>query len=356
MANPVCYDDIIYIDVDDNVLFSNGFFDPSLHLVSKPNIGLKSFKNGLFKLYPNLSYKDISQVDQLKDQLDLLKSLNPDEELAFQELNKDLDDEQKALEERDTKLELLNDKILAEFKGVPIRYGQKIQLYHIESESFVRPAKSSDDDDLSMTSFDLTKQGSKNIYFKFAPMFGFIQDGDVVEYNIPLQVVSIKMDRPITKGDEVELQAIKTTLNESSNQVLNNAGNFPPVEPRRKEPLFQQDRVSKIGSKPSDLVKNAYVRKFIPSADQDELNKKRTLVNGDYIRINNDKVYLTVYQGRNEDTVCFQNYGNSRLKYSSLYTLFQVIEVQEDSGLLPRGNLLKYTEGKKISLETCCFW
>jgi len=351
MANPVCYDDIVYIDVDDSVLFSNGFFDPTLHFVSKPNIGLKSFKNGLFKLYPNLSYKDISQVDQLKDQLDLLKSLNPQEEVAFKELNKDLDDEQKALEERDTKLELLNDKILAEFKGHPIRYGQKIQLYHIESESFVRPGKPVDDDDMSSTYFELTKQGNKNIYFKFVPMVGFIQEGDIVEYNIPLKVVSIKLDQPIMKSVEVDFDDSQIKLNDASNMILNNADNFPPVQPRRQEPLFQQDRVFRISSKPSEEAKNGYIRKFIPSIDQDELNKKRTLVNGDYIRISNDKVYLTVFQGRNEDTICFQNYSDSRLKYSSLYTLFQVIETQEDSALLPRGNLLKYTEGKKYILR-----
>jgi len=351
MANPVCYDDVIYLDFDDSILFANGFFDSNLYFVSKPNAAVKSFKNGLFKLYPNFSYKDISQVDQLKDQLDLLKSLNPQDELAFEELNKDLQDEQKALEERDTKLELLNDKIFAELRGKPIRYGQKIQLFHMESQTFVRPAKSFNEDDKTLVNLELGQQGNKNVYFKFVPMIGFIQEGDVVEYNIPLKVVSIKLDQPIVKGPEVNLSNARTILNEASNTVLNNQDNFPPVQPRRREPLFQQEKVSQCGCKPADIVENTYIRKFINSKDLAELKKKRALVNGDYIRITNDKVYLTVIQGRNEDLLCFQNYGSNSLKSSSLYTLFQIIETQDDPSLLPRGSLMEYQEGKKYVIR-----
>src|SRR5690606_14119664 len=106
-------------------------------------------------------------------------------------------EEQKALEERDTKLELLNDKILRESLGNPVRFGEKFQLFHIQSQSFVRPSKVLDEDDKTMIKLDLTKVGTKTVCFNFVPMLDFMQ-GEIVEYNVPLKVMSVSLDQPLS--------------------------------------------------------------------------------------------------------------------------------------------------------------
>ena len=203
MANSVCYGDIVYLDVEEFILYSNGFFDSSLYFVSKENIAAKAFSYGLFKLYPNFSYKDVSQVETLKVQLELLKSLNPDDKLAYQQLSSDLEQEKKSLNLRDDKLDLLNDKIFKESNGNPIRYGQKIQLFHLESQRFLSSSNTSNPNQPGLINIELANSGNKNLYFSFMPNLRFIQEGEIVEYNIPLKIVSLKLDIPISKGSRL---------------------------------------------------------------------------------------------------------------------------------------------------------
>ena len=285
MANPVCYGDIVYLDLNDLILYSNGFFDSSLHFVSKNNISVKTFSCGLFKLYPNFSYKDVSQVGSLKVQLELLRSLNPEEDLAYNQLSSDLQQEQKALDLRDEKLDLLNDKIFDESKGKAIKYGQKVQLYHLESQSFICPSKALHPNEPALTNAELVSSGNKNVYFTFTPGLEFIQEGEVVEYNIPLKIYSFKLDIPLVKGLEFDLAGVKTELNPESNNLLNDEGNFSVVQPRRKEPLFQQEKVFACGFRNDENPENIFIRKFALNQDQDNSKKRKIFTNGDYVRI-----------------------------------------------------------------------
>jgi hypothetical protein len=68
--NYLKFGDIIYIEYGENsVLFSSGFYQSSLYFAQKDQLSLKSFRNGLFQVYPNFSYKDHVQVRKLKDEL-----------------------------------------------------------------------------------------------------------------------------------------------------------------------------------------------------------------------------------------------------------------------------------------------
>ena len=353
MANSVCYGDIIYLDVEEFILYSNGFFDSSLYFVSKKNISAKAFSYGLFKLYPNFSYKDMSQVENLKVQLDLLKSLNPEDKLAYEQLSRDLEQEKKALNLRDDKFDLLNDKIFKESNGKPIRYGQKIQLYHLESQRFVSPSNTSNPNQPGLINLELATSGNKNLYFSFMPNLRFIQEGEIVEYNVPLKVVSLKLDIPLVRGPEFELFGVTTELNPQSNNLLNNEENFSVVPPRRKEPLFQQKDIITCGIRNADDPENLYVRKYSPNRDQEDSRKKKAFLNGDYIRITNDKLYLTAYQGRDSDRIFFQGFNTVQdYKYNNLYTIFQIIEASDlKSNTLPHGGLLEYSEEKRYILR-----
>ena len=353
MANSVCYGDIVYLDVEEFILYSNGFFDASLYFVSKKNIAAKAFSYGLFKLYPNFSYKDVSQVETLKVQLELLKSLNPDDKLAYEQLSSDLEQEQRSLNLRDDKFDLLNDKIFEESNGNPIRYGQKIQLFHLESQRFLSPSSTSNPNQPGLINIELANSLNKSLYFSFMPNLRFIQEGEIVEYNIPLKVVSLKLDIPLVRGPDFELNEVATELNPKSNTLLNNEKTFSVVPPRRKEPLFQSEDLITCGLRNGDDPENLYVRKYSPNQDQEDSKKKKAFLNGDYIRITNDKLYLTAYQGRDSDKIFFQGFNTvQEYKYNNLYTVFQIIEASGlESNTLPHGSLLEYSEEKRYILR-----
>jgi len=366
LARPICYGDIVYIQCDDLVLMANGQYSPFVHLNSTENVALKSFRNGLFMLYPNLTYKDITQVEHLEHQLDLLVSLNPEEKYAAEQLQNDIKKEKLILEEREAKLVALNDKMFEEAKGEPIKYHQKVQLYHIESKTFVGLSNAFDKDDKSMNYLELTKEGSKNLYFEFLPKLE-IQEREVVDYDTPVLFVSNKSKAGLKLGGQIEKSTIKTELNPSSNTLCNGSGDFPDIAPRRTEPIYQTEKVYATGISETAGTENIVVKKFLSHEDQVKAESKKYLKNGDYIRIATSKFYLTMYQHRNEaeSSQYFQAFGiNQEYKRSNIYTLFQIIDVTDsqkvnEEGIkeqfnlskLPQGDLLEYSEKNRYLLK-----
>lgn len=65
MENNICYGDVIYIQINDSVLFSSGFLSSEVYLASKIHLGTNSFRNGLFKVIPNLHYKESAEIDNI---------------------------------------------------------------------------------------------------------------------------------------------------------------------------------------------------------------------------------------------------------------------------------------------------
>ena len=362
MTNSICYGDIVYLEFNNHkhVLFSNGFYDPALYLASTANPGNQSFRNGLFKIYSNLSYKDASQVEKLEHQLDLLKSLNPEEKYAARQLEKDIEIEKKLLEARESKLDVLNEKMYNEAKGVPIRYGQKVQLLHIESQSFVTVSKSFNKFDQTMTNIELTRNGSKDLYFMFIPKLSFVQDGEVVEYNTPIKIASFKTGASLIMGKPNGYLILNTELNPSNNLLTNDSTLFPRIEARRKQPIFQTDELLlDVGVKIVDTVENTYVQRFISLEDREKAKAKKALKNGDYIRISNERVFLTIYLSKQGDKLFFQTFGSHQeYKLNHVNTLFQIMEIQDAKSienssvpLLPQGHMLEYDESKSYLIR-----
>ena len=367
MANPICYGDIVYLEFRNLILYGNGFYDEELYLVSTENISYRPFKNGLFKLYPNLSYKDIDQVDQLNHQLYLFRALDPDERFAASELKREIELEKEILGVHEAKLDALNDKINNEAKGHPIKYGHQIQLYHMASQSFLSVSKEFNKEDRTIKNLKLTSKGSQSLYFTFKPKLAFIQEGEIVEYDTPLKFLSCETDNPLVQGSKLDLSQFRTELNPQGNSLTNDDEKFVKVEPRRKEPLFQAASVYSCGIKMVDRPESTYIHKFISFKDQEKASKKKSLKNGDYIRISNDRVYLTGYEMRERNSLFFQTFGSHQeYKYNTVYTMFQILEVPENKVVhetspleketlkalhLPRGHLLKYKENRKYMIK-----
>ncbi len=69
------------------------------------------------------------------------------------------------------------------------------------------------------------------------PMLDFMDEGEIVRYNMPLKVESMTLEHSIVL--RTEPKNVRTEFNKATNQITNNVDFFPKVEPRRKEPLFQ---------------------------------------------------------------------------------------------------------------------
>jgi len=369
MSNLICYGDIVYIEFDNLILIANDSYNPLLYLASRDNIARKSFKNGLFRLYPNFSYKDSQQVEKLEDQLQLLKSLNPSEELAAKQLENDIRNERRILEERENRLEDLNKKMYAEAKGQPIIYGHKVQLLHVESQCFVSLSDKLNKEG-NIINLELSKEGSKKLYFKFMPKLVFNQEGQAIEYDAPVKLISCKSDTFLTKGSEVDLTKIQIgqTPDLDRNTFCNNDGDFAQILPRRKEPVYQAEKLFQTGMSLKEVPENMYLRKFISSKDDDKSHTMKTLKNGDYVRISNDKYFLHMFLQRKDSSIqkCFQCYkGDFDYNYNNIVTLFQIQEVsdvqinddgtsnqnQYDPSKLPEGNILEPNENKRYTLR-----
>jgi len=364
VIKPICYGDIVYIQCDNLVLLANGQYSPILHLNSTENIALKSFRNGLFMLYPNLTYKDITQVEQLEHQLDLLKSLNPEEVYAAQQLEEDIRNEKVILEEREAKLVALNDKMFEESKGQPIKYNQKVQLFHIESQSFVTLSNLFDKEDKSMNYLELTKEGSKNLYFEFASKLA-IQEREIVDYDTPISLVSNKTQAGLKLGVEIDKKTIKTEINPASNKLCTDSEDFPDVQVRRLEPIYQTEKVYTAGMSEVIGTEAVKVKKFISYQDQMKADSKKYLKNGDYIRISTNRLFLYAIHKRADDALFFQAFSNSQeYRFNNVNTLFQIIDVSDsrviseegtrdpfNPNTLPEGHILEYNEQSRYVLK-----
>ena len=106
-----------------------------------------------------------------------------------------------------------------------------------------------------------------------------MQGEETVEYNIPLRVISQKLDTPLARGLSFDLSGVNTELNPESNVLLNNEANFALVPPRRKEPLSQQEEIITCGLGYRDVPENLYIRKFSPNQDQEDSQKKKAFTN-----------------------------------------------------------------------------
>ena len=367
MANPICYGDIIYLEFHNLILCGNGFYDDELYLISTENIAYRPFKNGHFKICPDLSYKDKDQADQLNHQLYLFETLTGDKPCTFQGLNHEIEVEKEILEKHEHKLDILNNKITNEAMGHPIKYGQKIQLLHVASQTFVSISKDFNKEDHTIKNLKLTSKGSQSLYFTFKPKLAFLQEGEIVDYDTPINFVSCETDTLVVQGSRLDLKKLRTELNPQHNSLTNDYEHFVDVEPRRKVPIFQAAAVYKCGAKLIEKPDSTYIHKFISFRDQEKANKKKSLKNGDYIRISNGKIYLTAYQMRDGGSLFFQTFGSHQeYKHSPIYTMFQILEIPEQKTVheedaleketfkalhLPRGHLLKYNENQRYMIK-----
>ena len=83
----------------------------------------------------------------------------------------------KMLDEEDS-----NNKLVERRKGENVTYGSEIQLYHVDSSSFICVKKTSADMERTCNKVELVDRPSKGIYFKIMPRYKYRQEGEKIKY------------------------------------------------------------------------------------------------------------------------------------------------------------------------------
>lgn len=130
---------------------------------------------------------------------------------------------------------------------------------------------------------------------------------------------------PVVSGFPLERDPICPTLNPLENTLCNNDVLYANIPPKRQD-LTHDGFCKSVGASMS--FNNEHIlmfHKFTSWQEAEDLQKKRSIKNGDYIRISNDMLYLTAYQDftMKNNQIFFEYFSSLEYgEYSKLYTVF----------------------------------
>ena len=148
----------------------------------------------------------------------------------------------------------------------------------------------------------------------------------------PLDFISADTKATLVKGVKMDQSALEKGFNPTDNPSTNQEDKFPRIEPRGKRSLSKIAEIFHVGISPkNEEGVKTYIRKFVSFKDEETAHKKKLLRNGDYIRISNERIYMTAYNSGNDSPLFFQEFKGERgFNCSIIYSLFQITELVSD--------------------------
>ena len=215
---------------------------------------------------------------------------------------------------------------------------------------------------------ELARQGNQAVSFTPHPRVAYTYNGDVVEYDTPLNFISADAKTSLMRGVKIDQSKLKKGFNPGDNPLTNQEDKFPRIEPRGKRSLSGIAEIFQAGTKfKHEEGEETYVRKFVSFEDEDRAHKKKLFKNGDYIRISNERIYMTAYNSENKSPLFFQEFQDDRgSNYSIIFTLFQITEIVSNQSIeednesdrgdgrapnLPEGGILRFNPTKRYMLK-----
>jgi hypothetical protein len=95
----------------------------------------------------------------------------------------------KMLDEEDT-----NRKLVERRRGEFVTYGSEIQMYHVDSESYLCAKKTCADVEKTCNKVELIEKQSQAIYFKILPRYKYRQEGEKIKYGDQIIFLNIKIN------------------------------------------------------------------------------------------------------------------------------------------------------------------
>jgi len=92
-------------------------------------------------------------------------------------------------DEEDTNKKLVERRI-----GEYVQYGSEIQLFHIDSDSYLCAKKTCAEIEKTCNRVELIEKPSPAIYFKILPRYKFRQEGDKIKYDDQVIFLNVKIN------------------------------------------------------------------------------------------------------------------------------------------------------------------
>ena len=86
-----------------------------------------------------------------------------------------------------------NKKLVERRLGENVTYGSEIQLYHVDSQSYICAKKSSADLERTCNKVTLIDRPSNGIYFKIMPRYKYRQEGERIKYGDQIVFLNTKL-------------------------------------------------------------------------------------------------------------------------------------------------------------------
>ena len=256
---------------------------------------------------------------------------------------------------KEERLRLLNARILEENLGKPVRYEDRILLYHPESQQFLTASEQLNPLDSSILKLSLKGVISDRSYFQFKNLPKFGNFGDTVEYETPLQLITLEGNvidvggrelKDIYKSSPNLYQDNLVDLNQTTENSLPSEAYFPCDMHRNDYNTKLFDDSYPVGV--SGLKKVFFHFKlslYCTYRDQLEVQKSKVIKNGDYVRIQTNNHVLTASKTNNEERCYYEQYNYTEHSFSLIHSVFQVIHLDpkwHNDSALPLGQPITY--------------
>ena len=273
---------------------------------------------------------------------------------GYQYFSKELQKKNEIEISRNERMISLNFRTLQEHLGKPVKYEDRVLLYHFESQQFLCTSNCTNPIDSALLKLSLKKIISTGCYFQFQTLPKFGNTGEIVNYELPLTIVSYD-GYPIDIGsqDISKLQGDATGISTKHAFDLNQV----PEDPRVNDEYFPYDIYrSSFCHKAFTETYAAGIKRIrktlhhfkisLYSTHQNrvETQKLKGINNGDYVRIEANHYTLTATKTPYEQRGYFERSDLEDSQSSLIHSVFQIIHLDKEWM-----NMSKLPLGKSVS-------
>ena len=350
-SNNVCYGDFIYIEaalennngVNTAHLCSNGFYESDVSFISDPSLN-KSFRNCIFQIIPAINYIKIAEAKE-RD-----KILHATYEELFNAQDKEMlkffiESEGQSFDPAIYKAKIGLQKeqqgkniaeSFANFKGKPIKYGDKIQLFNVECQKFLKINRKAHFESTELNSLTLTENCSLTTAFTLVnnPLHF---DHYHAEYKNDVQIISCYNKQSLVCGINSN---IETYIQMKKSPVIEPKvpyeGFILPTVKRRKNAILDANKEYFAGTRAIANESFFKFRSFMSWKTFESNKTTQRIKNGDYVRIKNGNAYLTLNEINKYEAPFFSFNLEKDYSHHLINSIFQIIET--DPNELHEGN------------------
>ena len=212
-----------------------GFTDPNIYVQTLPVsildetakgvLNVRNYSNLVFQIWPKLNFEANKEYQKLKKNQKMLKQIGVSDDNSEMSDFAILMQRIEKMEKRKKDEIESNQALLESYMNMEVTYGSEIQLYHIDSKSFLNGKILCSDTDKSAYKFELSDQYGTGMIFKVFPRYKLRQEGEIVQYKDQVLFYNIKLKCYMNFSTERSIE-IDTPMQFDAKNVKNLYKNF----------------------------------------------------------------------------------------------------------------------------------